>query len=66
MAVVTTSGVALAACYLPRAHSVHVGGDFYDAVLLEDGRLGLALGDVDGEGLRAAATIGRMCTRVHA
>lgn len=31
-----------------------VGGDFYDALVLPDGRLGIALGDVAGKGVRAA------------
>lgn len=32
-----------------------VGGDWYDAFLLKDGRLGLSIGDVAGHGLEAAA-----------
>lgn len=31
-----------------------VGGDYYDVILLEDGRLGLAVGDVSGKGISAA------------
>jgi serine phosphatase RsbU (regulator of sigma subunit)/CHASE1-domain containing sensor protein/anti-sigma regulatory factor (Ser/Thr protein kinase) len=31
-----------------------VGGDFYDFLLLEDGRLGLVIGDVSGKGIAAA------------
>ncbi len=29
-----------------------VGGDYYDAIEMEDGRLGLAIGDVSGKGFR--------------
>jgi len=32
-----------------------VGGDWYDAFLLQDGRIGLSIGDVAGHGLEAAA-----------
>jgi sigma-B regulation protein RsbU (phosphoserine phosphatase) len=31
-----------------------VGGDYYDVFTLEDGRLGLAIGDVSGKGISAA------------
>lgn len=31
-----------------------VGGDYYDVIALEDGRIGLAIGDVSGKGISAA------------
>ncbi|MGA8529826.1 MAG: SpoIIE family protein phosphatase, partial [Acidobacteriaceae bacterium] len=31
-----------------------VGGDYYDVISLEDGRIGLAVGDVSGKGISAA------------
>lgn len=31
-----------------------VGGDYYDLIRLEDGRLGLAIGDISGKGISAA------------
>lgn len=59
-------GLGLCARYLPRARSVHVGGDFYDVVALPDGRALLAIGDVAGKGLRAAAVMGQVRNALHA
>lgn len=42
------NGVDVAHCYLPASE---VGGDFYDCLALEDGRLALAVGDVAGHGV---------------
>ncbi len=42
------SGVELAHAYLP---ATEVGGDFYDVLDLEDGRLAVAVGDVAGHGV---------------
>ena len=50
----------LAARYLPAADDTHVGGDWYDVVLLPHGRVGLAIGDVVSRGVRAAAVMGQM------
>ena len=41
-------GVALAHAYLPASE---VGGDFYDVLALDDGRLVVAVGDVAGHGV---------------
>jgi len=41
-------GVELAHTYLP---ATEVGGDFYDVLALEDGRLAVAVGDVAGHGV---------------
>ncbi len=57
-------GVQLAARYRPLVTSV--GGDFYDAVALPDGTIGIAIGDVTGKGLRAAAAMGRLRSALHA
>jgi len=48
-------GVRLAARYRAAARGQEVGGDFYDAFAIEDGRWGIAIGDVRGKGPRAAA-----------
>lgn len=45
----------LAARYRPSEADLLIGGDFYDAVLLPDGRLCLVVGDVSGHGAPAAA-----------
>lgn len=42
------AGVDIAYCYLP---ATEVGGDFYDVLALEDGRLAVAVGDVAGHGV---------------
>jgi hypothetical protein len=41
-------GIKLAHTYLP---ATEVGGDFYDVLALEDGRLAVAVGDVAGHGV---------------
>ncbi len=57
-------GVSAAARYLPA--SDEVGGDWYDVFELPRGRLGIAIGDVVGHGLRAAALMGQLRTALHA
>ena len=42
------AGVDIAHAYLPASE---VGGDFYDVLALEDGRLAVAVGDVAGHGV---------------
>jgi PAS domain S-box-containing protein len=53
-------GARIAARYKPGAAGVNVGGDWYDAIPLDDGRVGLAMGDVVGHGLGAAALMGQL------
>jgi serine phosphatase RsbU (regulator of sigma subunit) len=48
------NGLELGAAYESSAH-VEVGGDVYDFMELPDGRLAVALGDVTGHGIEAAA-----------
>ncbi len=45
--------------YHPGRDGLDVGGDWYDVIDLGDGRVGLAVGDVCGHGLRAAAHMGQ-------
>ena len=51
-------GVRIAAHYQPGG--ADVGGDWYDAIPLDDGRVGLAMGDVVGHGLSAASLMGQL------
>jgi anti-sigma regulatory factor (Ser/Thr protein kinase)/putative methionine-R-sulfoxide reductase with GAF domain len=57
-------GVRTAARYLPARAAV--GGDWYDVIELPRGLLGIAIGDVVGHGVRAAALMGRLRTALHA
>jgi PAS domain S-box-containing protein len=59
-------GVALAASYEVAGIGVQVGGDWYDAFALPDGRLGIVVGDVTGRGIRAASTMGALRTLTRA
>jgi serine phosphatase RsbU (regulator of sigma subunit)/integral membrane sensor domain MASE1/anti-sigma regulatory factor (Ser/Thr protein kinase) len=58
--------VAAAAIYRPSDERLEVGGDWYETLALSGGRIGLAVGDVVGHGLEAAAAMGRMRTAVGA
>ena len=53
-------GATFDAVYVPADDDVQVGGDWYDAVRLTDGRVVVSIGDVAGNGLRAAVTMGNM------
>jgi anti-sigma regulatory factor (Ser/Thr protein kinase) len=59
-------GVTFAARYLPGESGVDVGGDWYDAFALPDGRIALVVGDVVGKGVRAAATMGQLRNSLRA
>jgi serine/threonine-protein kinase RsbW len=53
-------GLSMAVRYLAATHGVDVGGDFYDVVTLPDGQVALAVGDVVGHDITAAATMGQL------
>ncbi len=53
-------GVQVAARYLPADNHAQVGGDWYDVLPLPDGDIGLAIGDVMGHDLEAAAAMGQL------
>jgi serine phosphatase RsbU (regulator of sigma subunit)/anti-sigma regulatory factor (Ser/Thr protein kinase) len=53
-------GVTLSAYFSSGGDGVRVGGDWYDALALPGGRLGLVIGDVAGRGVSAAARMGEL------
>ncbi|MFD9003610.1 SpoIIE family protein phosphatase [Streptomyces sp. NPDC059582] len=57
--------VETAGRYLPGTQGMDVGGDWYDVVEAGDG-LALVIGDVQGHGVQAAATMGQLRTAVCA
>ena len=46
--------------YQPATRPLQVGGDWYDVVDLDDGRIGLIVGDCVGHGLAAATVMGQL------
>ncbi|GAB2854309.1 SpoIIE family protein phosphatase [Actinoallomurus bryophytorum] len=57
-------GIEMAARYSPG--TAIVGGDWYDVFTLPSGELGVVMGDVAGQGLRAAVIMGRMRSALRA
>jgi putative methionine-R-sulfoxide reductase with GAF domain len=58
------AGLDVAARYMPSLDEV--GGDWYDVIELPGGLIGLAIGDVAGHGVRAAALMGQLRTGLRA
>lgn len=54
------------ATYFSPGGNVEVGGDFYDAIALDDGRIAVFIGDVMGHGIRAAAAMAQIRASVRA
>lgn len=50
----------LAARYLPSGQAARVGGDWYDVLQLPDAAVGIAVGDVAGHDMAAAASMGQL------
>jgi serine phosphatase RsbU (regulator of sigma subunit) len=61
-------GVATCWRYIAGGDGVDVGGDWYEVIPLADGRVGVAIGDVVGRGVGAAAMMGhlRIALRAYA
>ena len=59
-------GVRMAARYLPGSEDLEMGGDWYDAVPVASGGVGLVIGNVMGRGVRAAALMGQLRAAVRA
>jgi serine phosphatase RsbU (regulator of sigma subunit) len=56
----------IAVRYMPAARSLNVCGDWYDVVDLSEGRFTVAVGDVVGHGLKAAAVMGMLHSTLSA
>jgi PAS domain S-box-containing protein len=59
-------GVVAVARYLPAQDGIDVGGDWYDVVPLDGGRVAVVIGDVAGHNLRAASVMGEIRNAVRA
>jgi len=60
------AGVLMQTAYLPGAGESEVGGDWYDAFPLPNGRIALSVGDVVGHGLEAAVIMGQLRQTIRA
>ncbi|MBM7084062.1 GAF domain-containing SpoIIE family protein phosphatase [Micromonospora humidisoli] len=58
-------GLELATRYQPAMSGLHLGGDWYDLVDLDDGRLAVVVGDVVGHQVEAAADMAQLRTVVN-
>lgn len=56
----TVEGLAFGGAYRPASAEAAVGGDWYDAFALPDGRIAISIGDVAGHGLEAAVIMGEV------
>ena len=56
----TVPNLDRAARYLPGSTAAQVGGDWYDLFSLPDGTVGIAVGDVMGHDMTAAAAMGQL------
>lgn len=54
------AGLDLSARYLLAESDTAAGGDWFDTVVLDDGRIGLMVGDVVGHGVQASAVMGQL------
>jgi PAS domain S-box-containing protein len=59
-------GIVLEASYMPVTRNMEIGGDWFVAFRLPDGKLAVAAGDVMGKGLTAAAGMGRVRNALRA
>jgi serine phosphatase RsbU (regulator of sigma subunit) len=53
-------GLRVSACYAPAREGLDVGGDWYDAFPMPDGTAGVAIGDVQGHDVEAAAVVAQV------
>jgi serine phosphatase RsbU (regulator of sigma subunit) len=53
-------GLEICTRYHPGAEGMQIGGDWFDVIARGDSRVGLAVGDVMGHGVQAAASMGHL------
>ncbi|MEA2384858.1 MAG: hypothetical protein QOH72_4829, partial [Solirubrobacteraceae bacterium] len=63
---ISVAGLEVAARYLPAAEGTSLGGDWFDVFPLGGGCVGIAVGDVVGRGLPAAALMAQLRTALRA
>ena len=59
-------GLSVSARYLPSTLGTQVGGDFYDVVPIDDDRVALVIGDVEGHDMAAATIMGQLRSALRA
>ena len=59
-------GLRLAARYRPGGAETSIGGDWYDAISLRGGNVAIAIGDVVGRGVKAAARMAHLQSALRA
>jgi PAS domain S-box-containing protein len=59
-------GMSLTARFEPGGTGVDVGGDWYDVLELDNGRIGVVVGDVAGRGIRAASLMSQLRNALRA
>jgi anti-sigma regulatory factor (Ser/Thr protein kinase) len=59
-------GLRLAARYRPGSAETRIGGDWYDAISLRGGKVGIVIGDVVGRGVKAAARMAHLQSALRA
>jgi GAF domain-containing protein len=65
VALKTPPGMRVAHRYLPAGQTSRIGGDWYDAIPLPDGKVALVVGDAMGHGTTAALVMGQLRTAVR-
>jgi hypothetical protein len=62
----TVAGLDIAYRYRPASQAAEIGGDWFDVIPLDRGRVALVVGDVTGHGINAAAVMGQLRTTTAA
>ncbi len=59
-------GMEFGVRYVPGAHGVDIGGDWYSVVALDDTHFGFVIGDVSGHGIKAASVMAALRFTIRA